>query len=105
MPAVALSSTQPYICGLKLSATASIHQDVLSMVQYIWSTCSIYKCSCMQSFMLSCGLLQLVELFDLEIHPQTAKNMKLKETYIEQIVVTGNYNTYSRVHHSIFRSI
>ena len=44
----------------------------------------------MQSFMLSCGFLQLVELVDLEIHPQTAKNMKLKETYVVQIVVTGN---------------
>ena len=69
---------------------SSIHQDVLSIVQYIWSTWNIYKCRCMQSFMPSCGLLQLVELFDLEIHLQTAKNMKLKEAYIVQTVVTGN---------------
>jgi len=44
----------------------------------------------MQSSMLFCYILQLVELFDLEIHPHTAKNMKLKQIYFAQNVVTGN---------------
>ena len=44
----------------------------------------------MQSSMPFCYLLQLVELFDLEIHPHTAKNMKLKQIYFAQNVVTGN---------------
>jgi hypothetical protein len=34
--------------------------------------------------------LQLVELFDLEIHPHTTKNMKLKQIYFAQNIVTGN---------------
>ena len=32
----------------------------------------------------------LVELFDLEIHLHTAKNMKLKQIYFAQKVVTDN---------------
>ena len=59
----------------------------------------------MQSTMPFCHLLQLVELFDLEIHLHTAKNMKLKEIYFVQNVVTGIYDTYWRAHKSSFRQI
>ena len=43
----------------------------------------------MQSSMPFCHLLQLVELFDLEIHLHTAKNTILKDIYFAQNVVTG----------------
>ena len=52
-----------------------------------------------------CHLLQLVELFDLEIHLYTAKNTKLKEIYFAQNVVTGIYNTCWRAQKSSFRQI
>ena len=44
----------------------------------------------MQSSMLFCYHLQLVELFGLGIHQHIAKNMKLKQVYFAQNVVTGN---------------
>src|SRR5882762_4036214 len=60
----------------------------------------------MQSSMPFCYLLQLVELFDLEIHPHTAKNMKLKRIYFAQNVVTGNDSHFQKSWpHEIFKKI
>jgi hypothetical protein len=41
----------------------------------------------------------------MEIHSHTAKNMKLKQIYFAQNVVTGHYDTYWRAYKSSFRKI